>query len=39
VTNIGNTLAYSSSSILTQTAPGKAPLPGQNLKVGLQVSF
>ena len=39
VTNIGNTLAYSSSSILTQTAPGKAPLPGQNLKVGLQLSF
>jgi iron complex outermembrane recepter protein len=37
--NMGNTLAYSASSILTQTAPGRAPLPGQNLKVGLQASF
>ena len=37
--NIGDTLAYSASSILTQTAPGKAPLPGRNLKVGLQLSF
>lgn len=37
--NIGDTLAYSASSILTQTAPGKAPLPGRSLKVGLQLSF
>ncbi len=37
--NIGNTLAYSSSSILTQTVPGRAPLPGRSLKVGLQLSF
>ncbi len=37
--NIGDTLAYSASSILTQSAPGKAPLPGRNLKVGLQVTF
>ena len=37
--NITDTLAYSASSILTQTAPGKAPLPGRNLKVGLQVAF
>ena len=37
--NIGDTLAYSSSSILTQTAPGKAPLPGRSLKAGLQVVF
>lgn len=37
--NIGDTLAYSASSILTQTAVGKAPLPGRNLKVGLQLSF
>ena len=37
--NIGDTLAYSSSSILTQTAVGKAPLPGRSLKVGLQISF
>jgi iron complex outermembrane receptor protein len=37
--NIGDTLAYSASSILTQTAPGKAPLPGRSLKAGLQISF
>jgi iron complex outermembrane receptor protein len=39
VDNIGNTLAYSSSSILTQTRPGGVPLPGRSLKVGLQLSF
>ena len=37
--NLGNTLAYPSSSILTQTAPGKSPLPGRSLKLGLQASF
>jgi iron complex outermembrane receptor protein len=37
--NIGDTLAYSATSILTQTAPGKAPLPGRSLKAGLQVDF
>lgn len=37
--NIGNALAYSSSSILTQTKPGGVPLPGRSLKVGLQLSF
>lgn len=37
--NIGDTLAYSSSSILTQTAPGRSPLPGRSLKAGLQLSF
>ena len=37
--NLGDTLAYSSSSILTQTAPGKAPLPGRSLKLGLQATF
>jgi iron complex outermembrane receptor protein len=37
--NLSNTLAYSASSILTQTAPGKAPLPGRSVKLGLQVSF
>lgn len=37
--NIGDTLAYSANSILTQTAPGKAPLPGRTLKLGLRVSF
>ena len=37
--NIGDRLAYSATSILTQTAPGKAPLPGRNFKVGLQANF
>lgn len=37
--NIGDKLAYSSSSILTQTRPGGVPLPGRSLKVGLQLSF
>jgi iron complex outermembrane receptor protein len=37
--NAGDTLAYSSSSILTQTVPGKVPLPGRSLKLGLQISF
>ncbi len=37
--NLGDTLAYSASSILTQTAPGKSPLPGRSLKLGVQVKF
>lgn len=37
--NIGDKLAYSSSSILTQTRPGGVPLPGRSLRVGLQLSF
>ena len=37
--NAVNRLAYSATSILTQTAPGKAPLPGRSLKLGLQASF
>ena len=37
--NLGNQLAYSASSILTQTVPGKAPLPGRSIKAGLQASF
>jgi len=37
--NIGDVLAYSASSILTQTAPGKSPLAGRSLKLGLQASF
>ena len=37
--NIGDTLAYSASAILTQTAPGRAPLPGRSLKAGLQLTF
>lgn len=37
--NITDELAYSSSSILTQTAPDKSPLPGRSLKTGMQLSF
>ena len=37
--NAGDKLAYSATSILTQTAPGKAPLPGRSFKVGLQATF
>lgn len=37
--NAADRLAYSATSILTQTRPGKSPLPGRNLKVGLQASF
>ena len=37
--NVGNQLAYSATSILTQTVPGRSPLPGRSLKVGLQASF
>jgi len=36
---MSDVLAYSASSILTQTVPGKAPLPGRSMKVGLKVSF
>ena len=39
IDNAGNQLAYSATSILTQTAVGKAPLPGRSLKVGLQANF
>ena len=37
--NAGDVLAYSATSVLTQSAPGKAPMPGRSLKVGLQLAF
>lgn len=37
--NATNRLAYPASSILTQTAPGRVPLPGRNFRVGMQLSF
>ena len=37
--NATDRLAYSASSILTQTTPGKSPLPGRSLKLGLQAHF
>ena len=39
VDNLTDVLAYSATSILTQTAPGIAPLPGRSIKLGLQASF
>jgi iron complex outermembrane receptor protein len=39
VDNALDKLAYSATSILTQTAPGRSPLPGRSFKVGLQASF
>ena len=37
--NLTNQLAYSASSILTQTAPGKSPLPGRSIRFGFQVNL
>lgn len=37
--NLSDALAYSATSILSQTAPGKAPLPGRSAKLGLQIAF
>jgi len=37
--NLGDALAYPATSVLTQTAPGRAPLPGRSIRVGLQLSF
>ena len=37
--NITDALAYSASSILTQTAPGRAPMPGRTAKLGVRWSF
>jgi iron complex outermembrane receptor protein len=37
--NLGDVLAYPAMSILTQTAPGKAPLPGRSVRLGVQLVF
>jgi iron complex outermembrane receptor protein len=37
--NITNRLAYSATSILTQSAPGRVPLPGRSVKVGVRAEF
>jgi iron complex outermembrane recepter protein len=36
VENLADRRAFSSSSMLTQTAPGKAPLPGRSVRIGVQ---
>lgn len=37
--NLTDQLAYSATSVLTTTAPGRVPLPGRSLRVGLRASF
>ena len=37
--NASNQWAYSATSILTSTAPGKSPLPGRSLKLGVMATF
>jgi iron complex outermembrane receptor protein len=37
--NMSNQWAYSATSILTSTAPGKSPLPGRSLKLGVMATF
>ena len=37
--NLSNQWAYSATSILTSTAPGKSPLPGRSLKLGVLATF
>jgi iron complex outermembrane receptor protein len=39
VDNFSNQWAYSATSILTSTAPGKAPLPGRSVKLGVLAAF
>lgn len=37
--NIADRLAFSPTSILTQSAPGRVPLPGRSLRVGVRADF
>jgi iron complex outermembrane receptor protein len=37
--NLSNQWAYSATSIMTSTAPGKSPLPGRSLKLGVMATF
>ncbi len=37
--NATDRLAYSATSILTQSLPGRVPLPGRSLKLGVQAMF
>ena len=37
--NMSNQWAYSATSVLTSTAPGKSPLPGRSLKLGVMATF
>jgi iron complex outermembrane receptor protein len=37
--NATDRLAYAATSLLTQTAPGRVPLPGRSLRAGVQATF
>lgn len=37
--NAADRLAYSATSLLTQSAPGRVPLPGRSVRVGLRADF
>lgn len=37
--NATDRLAYAATSLLTQTAPGRVPLPGRSLRTGIQATF
>jgi iron complex outermembrane recepter protein len=37
--NITDRLAYSATSVLTQSLPGRVPLPGRSLRIGVQAVF
>lgn len=37
--NLNDALAYNAASVLTTTAPGRAPLPGRSLRLGVRWQF
>src|SRR5205085_336776 len=37
--NITDRLGYSATSILTQTAPGRVPMPGRSVRLGVRADF
>lgn len=37
--NLSDALAFNAASVLTSTAPGRAPLPGRSLRLGLRWQF
>lgn len=37
--NLSDALAYNTASVLTTTAPGRAPLPGRSLRLGVRWQF
>ena len=39
VENAGDRLAYTATSILTQSAPGRVPLPGRSVRLGVRADF